>query len=64
MAKTMKAARFFPDETKIKLAEIPIPEPKDDEILVRSISSGLCHSDLVCFTDRRYVIQTGDADHE
>lgn len=47
MAKTMKAARFFPDTTQIKLAEIPVPEPKEDEILVRTISSGLCHSDLV-----------------
>jgi D-arabinose 1-dehydrogenase-like Zn-dependent alcohol dehydrogenase len=48
MAKTMKAAQFHPDSMKISLETIPIPEPKDDEILVKTISSGLCHSDLVC----------------
>lgn len=47
MAKTMKAAQFHPDTMKIHLETIPIPEPKDDEILVKTISSGLCHSDLV-----------------
>lgn len=48
MASLMKAARFDPTTTTIKLQEIPIPKPKHDEILVRTISSGLCHSDLVC----------------
>jgi len=43
----MKAAQFHPDTVKISLESIPIPQPKDDEILVRTISSGLCHSDLV-----------------
>jgi D-arabinose 1-dehydrogenase-like Zn-dependent alcohol dehydrogenase len=43
----MKAAQFHPDTLTISLESIPIPKPKHDEILVRTISSGLCHSDLV-----------------
>lgn len=50
MSKVMKAARFDPKSVSIKLEEIPIPEPKADEILVRTISSGLCHTDLVRVT--------------
>lgn len=31
--------------------EYPVPEPKDDEILVRLTSSGVCHSDLSILLD-------------
>lgn len=44
----MKAVQIDPDTLKYSVADIPIPEPEDDEILVRTIASGLCHSDLVC----------------
>ena len=47
MSKHMKAAQFLPDTTTIGLRSIPIPEPKSDELLVKTVSSGLCHSDLV-----------------
>ena len=47
MSKLMKAAQFHPDTVTISLESIPIPVPKDGEILVRTISSGLCHSDVV-----------------
>lgn len=47
VAQTMKAAQFHPDLMTIKLETIPVPQPKHDEILVRTLSSGLCHSDVV-----------------
>lgn len=43
----MKAARFHPEDLSIRLEESPIPEIDEDEILVKTIAAGLCHSDLV-----------------
>src|ERR1700742_327485 len=43
----MKAVRYHPDVCTIRVDDIPIPKPREDDILVRTIASGLCHSDLV-----------------
>jgi hypothetical protein len=48
--KTMKAARFRADTKKVAVEVVPIPRPGDDEMLVRTIGSGLCHSDMVRLT--------------
>jgi len=29
-----------------ELAEVEIDEPRDDEVLVRIVATGLCHTDL------------------
>lgn len=43
----MRAARYHPRTKAIQVETIPIPEPKDVEILVKTASSSLCHSDLM-----------------
>ena len=47
LPKLMKAARFRPDTKKVEIQEVAVPKPDDDLILVRTIGSGLCHSDMV-----------------
>lgn len=43
----MKAVRWHPDTKKVQVDNIPIPQPDDDLMLVRTIGSGLCHSEMV-----------------
>ncbi|KEF58102.1 uncharacterized protein A1O9_06025 [Exophiala aquamarina CBS 119918] len=43
----MRAAQFHIDSGTVNLGDIPIPEPEGDEIVVRTISSGPCHTDLM-----------------
>lgn len=45
--KTMRAARYYPATKNIQIDNIPIPDPRDVEILVKSASSSLCHFDLM-----------------
>lgn len=40
----MRAAR--PDNGKIQICDVPVPEPAEGEALVRISASGVCHSDL------------------
>lgn len=44
--KTMKAAVVRRFGQPLAIEELPIPEPKADEILVRMLSTGVCHTDL------------------
>lgn len=30
----------------LEIKQLPIPEPKDDELLIKILYSGICHSDL------------------
>ena len=43
---TMKAARFYDVNKGLKIEEIPVPEIKDDEVLVQIKSVGICGSDI------------------
>lgn len=43
---TMKAARFYEVNSPLKIEEVPVPEIKDDEVLVRVKAVGLCGSDI------------------
>jgi len=44
--KMMKAARFYEVNTPLRIEEVPVPEVKEDEVLVRVKSVGLCGSDI------------------
>ena len=41
----MKAVRVVQPGRPLELQEIPRPEPRDDEVLVRIKAAGICHSD-------------------
>jgi alcohol dehydrogenase, propanol-preferring len=43
--KTQKAQLNCKFGLETELTEIPVPEPKDDELLVHLLYSGVCHSD-------------------
>ncbi|KAF2098486.1 GroES-like protein [Rhizodiscina lignyota] len=49
MAKTQKAQQYDARDNKLHLNEIPIPEPKPHEILVKVVCASLCHSDVMHF---------------
>jgi len=44
--KTMKAAVVREFGKPLTIEELPVPEPKEDEILVKMESTGICHTDL------------------
>ncbi|EXJ65470.1 hypothetical protein A1O7_01811 [Cladophialophora yegresii CBS 114405] len=43
----MKAARYDPSTGKVEVQRIPLPQLENDLMLVKTISSGLCHSDML-----------------
>lgn len=45
MSEMMKAL-VFPEAGKMQLTEMPRPEPKDDEVLIRVRASGICGTDV------------------
>ncbi|KAH7119019.1 chaperonin 10-like protein [Dendryphion nanum] len=47
--KTMKAQQYDQRDNKLHLNEIPVPEPKAHEILVKVACASLCHSDVMLF---------------
>ena len=44
--KSMTAARFYEVEEPLRLEEIPVPELREDEVLVEIKAAGLCGSDV------------------
>lgn len=46
MSKTMKAAVVHEFGKPLKIEEVPVPTPNDDQILVKIEASGVCHTDL------------------
>ena len=42
----MRAARLYPGERRLRLEDVPAPEPSGDQVLVRVVGAGVCHSDL------------------
>lgn len=42
----MKAAVFHGDGNSLAIEEMPVPEPKTGEVLLRVAACGLCHTDL------------------
>lgn len=52
MAKTMKAA-VMKDIRRIEIEELPIPVPRENEVLIRIRSVGICGSDVHYFVEGR-----------
>ena len=46
MANTMKAAVVREFGQPLEIQEVPVPEPKENQILVRIAATGICHTDL------------------
>ena len=46
MANTMKAAVVRELGQPLAIQEVPVPEPKENQILVRIAATGICHTDL------------------
>lgn len=42
----MKAALLTEYGAPLEIKQIPIPQPGPDEVLVKLIACGICHSDL------------------
>ncbi|KAJ3759240.1 alcohol dehydogenase [Lentinula raphanica] len=42
----MIAYRWFPGAKTLTKAKVAIPEPADDEVLVKVLAAGMCHSDI------------------
>ena len=42
----MRAARLYAGERRLRLEDVPAPEPSSDQVLVRVVGAGVCHSDL------------------
>lgn len=43
---TMLAFRFAPGSTKPTREEIPIPHPRKNEVLIKTLAGGVCHTDV------------------
>lgn len=56
----MKAGRWSPDEQKVVIQEVPIPEPGPNQFSVRIASASLCHSDIMAIEAN----QTATLGHE
>lgn len=46
MSRTMKAAVVREFGKPLTIEEVPVPEPRDDQVLVKIEASGVCHTDL------------------
>jgi L-iditol 2-dehydrogenase len=47
--KKMMKAQVFYEKEKMKLEEVPVPEPTDDQVLVRVKTCGICGSDVAYY---------------
>jgi threonine dehydrogenase-like Zn-dependent dehydrogenase len=48
-------AMQFPEPGRAEIVEVPIPTPKDDEVLVQVKAAGICASDVAAFTGKHDV---------
>jgi len=46
MSRTMKAAVLYEPNTPLKVEKVTLDEPQTNEVLVKIVATGLCHSDL------------------
>jgi aryl-alcohol dehydrogenase len=43
----IKAAVIFEQSGEFSIEELELSDPNDDEVLVRIVGAGICHTDLV-----------------
>ncbi|CAL1705939.1 unnamed protein product [Somion occarium] len=43
---TMTAFRYYPGETTAVRETLPVPAPRPDEVVIKILAGGVCHSDL------------------
>lgn len=43
----MRAGRWSPDDQKVVIKQVHIPQPSPDQFLVRVACASLCHSDIM-----------------
>ena len=48
MSNEMKAAIFRPDASEASIETVSLTELRDDEVLVKLVATGICHTDLTC----------------
>jgi propanol-preferring alcohol dehydrogenase len=46
MPKTMRAAVLRELKTPLRIEEVPVPEPKPGEVVIKVVACGVCHSDV------------------
>ena len=46
MQKTMKAAFVTEFGKRLTIGELPVPQPNDDQILIKIEACGVCHTDV------------------
>jgi alcohol dehydrogenase, propanol-preferring len=49
---TQKAQLIRDFGLNLELAEVSVPEPNDDELLVHLLYSGVCHTDIAIMTNK------------
>ena len=42
----MRALVKYPDETGLRLEDVPVPEPGPDQVLIEVHTTGICGTDL------------------
>jgi S-(hydroxymethyl)glutathione dehydrogenase/alcohol dehydrogenase len=55
----MRALLFRPGRELLELEDIELDDPRDDEVLVRVVASGLCHSELQFMRSRNQPVSSG-----
>ncbi|KAK3649601.1 hypothetical protein LTR56_006784 [Elasticomyces elasticus] len=55
-----RAAQFDPKDKSVRINEIPVPDIKSDEILVKVRAASLCHSDLMLFEANEAGLTLGE----
>ncbi|KAK3631856.1 hypothetical protein LTR56_016634 [Elasticomyces elasticus] len=55
-----RAAQFDPKDKSVRINEIPVPDIKPDEILVKVRAASLCHSDLMLFEPNEAGLTLGE----
>ena len=46
ISKTMRAVQLVAYKQPLEVREVPVPESRGENVLIRIAGSGLCHSDL------------------
>lgn len=58
--KTMKAAQYHHQDNSCRVNEVPVPTPKAFELLVKTLCTSLCRSDLMNFEPDEFGLKPTD----